>query len=69
MSGTRIRSSFFLYHRVKIGKLEKNVKLGVHDGKNIREDQGVKNGKFPSFKFLISICCILFPMIKNGRKA
>ena len=63
MSEIRIRPSFFLYHRVKVGKLEKNVKLGVHDGKSIKEDQGVKNGKFSSFKFLIGACCILFPII------
>ena len=56
MSETRIRPSFFLYHGVKVGKLEKNVKLGVHDGKNIREDQGVKNGKFQSFEFLSWTC-------------
>jgi len=51
MSGTRIRPSFFLYHRVKVGKLEKNVKLGVHDGK--KHKGGPRGQKLNFSKFQI----------------
>ena len=57
MSGIRIRPSFFLYHRVKVGKLEKNVKLGVHDGK--KHKGGPRGQKWKVSKFRIFDWCLL----------